>query len=226
MAIANQGRTIAKAGLLKNAVADLYAQPQTAFRDISSGYSCYPALAGYDLPTGLGVPQANQLYPGPGKAKETKLSVPGKASPAAAEPATPLAKPQVAAAATPAQYSSDELGAICSLPTLTTRRLIPSPASPPTGRFPTLGSTPSFGQFNNGIVDYVGIDGVSDVSADTVWIGTVSTYGATASQPGQQPVVHRRGRNVLGWLAHNGQGQRFHERFGHLPEHQARLRLL
>jgi subtilase family serine protease len=59
IAIANQGRALAKQGPLANTDAALYSLPSADFHDVLSGSNFYTANKGFDLVTGLGSPTAD-----------------------------------------------------------------------------------------------------------------------------------------------------------------------
>ena len=61
VAIANQERTAAGYGTLRNAEADAYLLPASDFHDVASGDNGFTAGPGYDLVTGRGTPYANRI---------------------------------------------------------------------------------------------------------------------------------------------------------------------
>ncbi|MGA2617990.1 MAG: hypothetical protein ABSF26_10295 [Thermoguttaceae bacterium] len=177
LAIANQGRTLAKVGTLKAAIADLYAQ--TAYRDITAGYSCYYAQPGYDLPTGLGVPQADQLVPALVSYKEAKLAA--AIVPATAPADAPAAKSSGAASAGAAHDQSTDIAGYEFAPNLLTVAANTVTAVTGSWQVPTLATASDRDQWESGVADYVGIDGLAGSSMAMPWIGTISYYNAPGS---------------------------------------------
>jgi subtilase family serine protease len=71
LALVDQARALQGQGSLDNAPSAIYSLPASAFHDVTSGSNGYGAVPGYDLATGRGSPEVNQIVNGLAGAPES-----------------------------------------------------------------------------------------------------------------------------------------------------------